>query len=252
MERSQVGFRFLPTEEELLNGYLMSKVYGHTEGCVIPELKDFYAWDPWKLPGLYRHISNIPSDGWDWYFFCPSPYLAQNSERIKRQTPNGKWKITCQKDEIKTRDTKALIGTKRILVFYKGRTKTGWVMHEYHMNPKLLNGYSSTFQIPYILCRLKRKPSESLDISPRFEGGSSVTEDNPVASQHGLTEDSDQESSFQATMESLTPLHTLDNNLPDYSSYCSFHPQPHLYDDGQVKGTKLIVLITWRNKLTFQ
>jgi len=96
-------------------------------------------------------ILNIPSDGLDWYFFCPSPYLAQNSERVKRQTRSGKWKITSQKDEIKARDTKALIGTKRILVFYKGRAKTGWVMHEYHLNPKLLNGYSSTFQVPHLI-----------------------------------------------------------------------------------------------------
>ncbi|KAI6678271.1 hypothetical protein NL676_039067 [Syzygium grande] len=182
---------------------------------------------------MYREISNIPSDGWDWYFFCPSPYLAQNSERIKRQTRSGKWKITCQRDEIKTRDTKALIGTKRILVFYNGRAKTGWVMHEYHINPKLLNGYSSTLQIPYILCRLKRKPSESLDISPSFEGGSSATYDAPVASQLGLTEDADQESSFQATVESLPPFQTLDNNLPNYNSYCPFVPQPYVYGDGQ-------------------
>ncbi|KAK3420272.1 hypothetical protein EUGRSUZ_G01083 [Eucalyptus grandis] len=252
MEQFQVGFRFLPTEEELLNGYLTSKVLGYADGCIIPELDDFYAWDPWDLPGLYQQISNIPSDGLDWYFFCPSPYLAQNSERVKRQTRSGKWKITCQKDEIKARDTKVLIGTKRILVFNKGRAKTGWVMHEYHLNPKLLNGYSSTFQIPYILCRLKRKPSESLDISPSFEGGSSVTYDSPVASQRELTEDSNQESSFQATAESLLPFQTLDDNLPDYNSYGSFHPQPHLYDDGQVQFTKPIVLITWRNKLTVQ
>ncbi|KAK2631607.1 hypothetical protein EUGRSUZ_L02683 [Eucalyptus grandis] len=193
LNRFQVGFRFLPTEEELLNGYLTSKVLGYVDGCVIPELDDFYAWDPWDLPGLYQQISNIPSDGLDWYFFCPSPYLAQNSERVKRQTRSGKWKITSQKDEIKARDTKALIGTKRILVFYKGHAETGWVMHEYHLNPKLLNGYSSTFQIPYILCRLKRKPSESLDISPSFEGGSSVVYDTPVASQRELTENSIQE-----------------------------------------------------------
>ncbi|XP_030452558.2 disease resistance protein RPV1-like [Syzygium oleosum] len=192
-EMEKVKFGFLPTEEELVNNYLMSKVLGHTDGGVIPELEDFYAQDPWDLPRLYQKISNIPSDGWDWYFFCPSPYLAQNSDRVKRQTRSGKWKITCLKDKIKTRDTKALIGTKRILVFYKGRTKTGWVMHEYHMNPNLLNGYSSALQIPYILCRLKRKPSESLEISPSFEVGSSVTHDTPVASQHGLTEETDQE-----------------------------------------------------------
>lgn len=58
------------------------------------------------------------------------------------------------------------------------------------------------------------------------------------------------QSSFRATMESLVPFQTLENNLPDYNSYRSFHPQPHMYNDGQVRGTEPIVLLTRRNKLT--
>ncbi|KAI6694498.1 hypothetical protein NL676_022208 [Syzygium grande] len=223
MEQFLVGFRFFPTEEELVNHHLMNKVLGYTNHCVIPELEDFYAWDPWDLPRLYPGILNVPSDGWDWFFFCPSPYVAQNSERIKRKTRSGQWKITCQSDDIKARDTKVLIGTKRILVFNKGRVKTGWVLHEYHLNPELLNGYSSIFQIPYILCRLKRKPSESLDNSPSFGVGPSVTDNTPVAYQHGSTEDTDEE--------------TLDNNLPDYNSNTSFNPQHYVYGYGQVGCT---------------
>ncbi|KAF8007034.1 hypothetical protein BT93_K1132 [Corymbia citriodora subsp. variegata] len=233
MERLPVGFRFHPTDEELVNHYLMSKVQGYTENCIIPELENFYAWDPWDLPGLYPGILNVPSDGWDWFFLCPSPYVAQNSNRVKRKTRSGKWKITCQRDDIKAPDTKVLIGTKRILVFHKGHTKTGWIMHEYHLNPEFLNGYSSTLKIPYILCRLKRKPSENLDASPSFEGGSPVTGNTPVASQHGSTEHTNQESSFQETMESLSPFQTLGNNLSDYDSYTSFNPQHYVYGDGQ-------------------
>ncbi|KAK3421333.1 hypothetical protein EUGRSUZ_G01984 [Eucalyptus grandis] len=214
MEQFQVGYRFSPTEEELINDHLMRKVLGYTDHCIVPELEDFYAWDPWDLPRVHQgeflspsQISNVPSDGWDWYFLCPSPYLAQNSERIKRKTSSGNWKITSQRDEIKTRDTRVLIGSKRILTFYKNRVKTGWILHEYHLNHKLLDGYSSTLQkekdkpitslhhvIPYVLCRLKRKPGESFDISPSFEeGDSSVTDDPPVAAQHESTEDTDQE-----------------------------------------------------------
>ncbi|XP_056159646.1 uncharacterized protein LOC130135164 [Syzygium oleosum] len=106
-------------------------------------------------------------------------------------------------------------------------------MHEYHLNPELLDGYSSTLQIPYILCRLKRKPSESLDISPSFEGGSSVTDDAPVASQHESVEDADHESSYQATLESLSQLEMLDDNPPNYYSHYSYDPQPYVYGNGQ-------------------
>ncbi|KAF7848823.1 hypothetical protein BT93_L1535 [Corymbia citriodora subsp. variegata] len=195
MEPFQVGYRFSPSEEELVNTHLMSKVLGYADHCVIPEIEDFYAWDPWDLPRVYQgnyDISNVPSDGWDWYFLCPSPYVAQNSERIKRKTRSGNWKITSQRDDVRTRNTRALIGTKRILTFYKSRVKTGWVMHEYHLNPELLNGYSSKFQIPYILCRLKRKSEESYDISPSFEGGGpSATHDTPA--QQESIEDTDHE-----------------------------------------------------------
>ncbi|KAF8020953.1 hypothetical protein BT93_G1387 [Corymbia citriodora subsp. variegata] len=199
MEQFQVGYRFSPSEEELVNTHLMSKVLGYADHCVIPEIEDFYACDPWDLPRVYQgefhlpcHISTIPSNGWDWYFLCPSPYVAQNSERVKRKTRSGNWKITSQRDDVRTRNTGALIGTKRILTFYKSRVKTGWVMHEYHLNPELLDGYSSTFQIPYILCRLKRKSEESYDISPSFEGGGpSATDDTPA--QQESIEDTDQE-----------------------------------------------------------
>ncbi|KAI3409527.1 Lipase_GDSL domain-containing protein, partial [Psidium guajava] len=73
----------------------------------------------------------------------------------------------------------------------------------------------------------------SLDTSPSFGGGSSSTDDPPVASQHGSTEDADQEPSLQATMESLPPIQTLDNNLPDYDSCTSFNLQHYAYGDGQ-------------------
>ncbi|KAL3731155.1 hypothetical protein ACJRO7_028084 [Eucalyptus globulus] len=234
MEQFQGGYRFSPTEEELINDHLMRKVLGYTDHCIVPELEDFYAWDPWDLPRVHQEISNVPSDGWDWYFLCPSPYLAQNSERIKRKTSSGNWKITSQRDEIKTRDTRVLIGSKRILTFYKNRVKTGWILHEYHLNHKLLDGYSSTLQIPYVLCRLKRKPGESFDISPSFEGGeSSVTDDTPIAAEHESTEDTDQESSYQATLESLSQIELVDDNHPNYYSHYSYAPQPYVYGDNQ-------------------
>lgn len=47
------GFRFHPTDEELVAYYLNRKITGRTiELEIIPEV-DLYKCEPWDLPGIY-------------------------------------------------------------------------------------------------------------------------------------------------------------------------------------------------------
>ncbi|PON97166.1 NAC domain containing protein [Trema orientale] len=153
-----VGFRFSPTEEEVIGHYLRLKILGmDSEVDPVMAEVDFYKWDPWDLTSQSKIKSNDPV----WWFFSLRSYKNSKSKRSNRKTKTGSWKITGQDHKIKCRETKCFIGGKRVLVFQPGPSAPGkgtyhWVMHEYYHEP------DNTFpnQRAYVVCRLERKPDE--------------------------------------------------------------------------------------------
>lgn len=65
------GFRFHPTEEELIEFYLRRKVEGKRFNVELITFLDLYRYDPWELPGTYRIYAYIASlfHFSDWNFF---------------------------------------------------------------------------------------------------------------------------------------------------------------------------------------
>ncbi|KAJ1408344.1 NAC domain [Sesbania bispinosa] len=152
-----VGFRFRPTDEELVEHYLKHKLQGDDFPVhIIPEL-DLCKYEPWEIPAF----SVIKSDDPEWFFFSPRDYKYAKSKRFNRATKCGFWKATGNDRKIKTRGTNNVIGTKKTLVFYEGRVpsgvKTSWVIHEYH---------AVTFddsQRTFVLCRLMKKAEKKAE-----------------------------------------------------------------------------------------
>ncbi|XP_071931515.1 NAC domain-containing protein 60-like [Coffea arabica] len=172
------GFRFSPTDEELICFYLKKKVEGLDNSVdVIPEV-DICRFEPWDLPGK----SVIPSDK-EWFFFSPRGRKYPNGSQSKRATDLGYWKATGKERNIKSGST--IIGTKRTLVFHTGRApkgqRTEWIMHEYCMS-----GKSQDFMV---VCRLRKNTEFHLDDSPRRkpqEGRHPSAANNNAAASSGI------------------------------------------------------------------
>eukprot|EP00268_Persea_americana_P008205 TRINITY_DN13162_c0_g1_i1.p1 TRINITY_DN13162_c0_g1~~TRINITY_DN13162_c0_g1_i1.p1 ORF type:complete len:490 (+),score=116.67 TRINITY_DN13162_c0_g1_i1:450-1919(+) len=147
------GFRFHPTDVELVMYYLRRKVMGKLRFEGIAEI-ELYKFSPWDLP----EKSCLKSRDLEWYFFCPRDRKYSNGPRANRATEIGYWKTT-GKDRSVCHNSKT-VGMKKTLIFHLGRAprgdRTNWVMHEYRLEDQVLvdRGIS---QDAYVLCKIFEK-----------------------------------------------------------------------------------------------
>ncbi|CAL5428844.1 unnamed protein product [Camellia sinensis] len=129
------GFRFHPTDEELVGFYLKRKVQQRPLSIEIIKQLDIYKFDPWDLPKMATTGEK------EWYFYCPRDRKYRNSARPNRVTGAGFWKATGTDRPIYSSEGSKCIGLKKSLVFYKGRAakgiKTDWMMHEFRLPSSL-------------------------------------------------------------------------------------------------------------------
>ncbi|XP_019183436.1 PREDICTED: transcription factor JUNGBRUNNEN 1-like [Ipomoea nil] len=166
------GFRFHPTDEELVGFYLLRKVQNRLLPLDFIKQIDIYKFDPWDLP---KTASSVGEN--EWYFFCKRGRKYKNSIRPNRVTGSGFWKATGIDREIHAAAAgrRHCIGLKKSLVYYRGSagkgTKTEWMMHEFRLPPQ--HHKSSSAAIPthpkniaqeaevWTLCRILKRKSMS-------------------------------------------------------------------------------------------
>ncbi|VVA35964.1 PREDICTED: NAC [Prunus dulcis] len=147
------GYKFSPTEEELVGFYLKKTIEG----------KDAKFRDRIPVIDVCNHKpSDLPE-----YFFSKPNYMNTNSNRRSRTTDEGFYKSTGKVREIKAEQSQAVIGNKRILSYYEGRVpkakKTKHVMHEYSVTKTKLAqlGAQNNQQRELVLCHLTNKSAKS-------------------------------------------------------------------------------------------
>ncbi|KAF9690338.1 hypothetical protein SADUNF_Sadunf01G0185100 [Salix dunnii] len=72
------GFRFRPTEEELIEFYLRRKVEGKHFNVELITFLDLYSYDPWELPALAAIGEK------EWFFYVPRDRKYRNGDRPNR------------------------------------------------------------------------------------------------------------------------------------------------------------------------
>ncbi|XP_020247319.1 NAC domain-containing protein 53-like isoform X2 [Asparagus officinalis] len=148
------GFRFHPTDVELVWYYLKRKIMGKPFRFEAISVVELYKFAPWDLPGK----SCLRSRDLEWYFFCPRDKKYSQGSRTNRATDIGYWKTT-GKDRSIFHNSQT-VGMKKTLIFHLGKaphgSRTDWVMYEFRLesNELVTAGYT---QDAYVLCKIFQK-----------------------------------------------------------------------------------------------
>ncbi|XP_065864193.1 NAC domain-containing protein 43-like [Euphorbia lathyris] len=173
--QSQVppGFRFHPTEEELLHYYLKKKVLSEKIDLDVIRDVDLNKLEPWDIQEICN-IGSTPQN--DWYFFSHKDKKYPTGTRTNRATAAGFWKATGRDKVIHSSGMR--IGMRKTLVFYKGRAphgqKSDWIMHEYRLDDIAIDTNvsdvmgDSAQEEGWVICRIFKKKNHYKTLETPF------------------------------------------------------------------------------------
>ncbi|KAK9944786.1 hypothetical protein M0R45_010336 [Rubus argutus] len=250
------GFKFLPTNQEILGYYLLNKVCGKPfkyDSRVMNEY-NIYEIDPFDLWIKFGGPRLNQSE--DLYFFTQLKKVSDNGSNVARKAGSGTWKGETSGIKVyDSKDTQKILGSwKRFHYEPTQPNQNGsWIMIEYKLDDSLIPKSCSDRDL--VLCRIgkdrKRKSSEnqmndtkqsSHSKFPRVDKHESY--DMSGHEKHILNGDNNRLASFTQCLASDEEQQQLDPDkrtfegqqlqqdpqlLPSPSHY--FHEQEQLLDD---------------------
>ncbi|TXG62810.1 hypothetical protein EZV62_009804 [Acer yangbiense] len=159
--RIPMGYRFQPTDEELVTYFLFNKIFAETddpfndiEKFSVREGDLYGSQDPcdmWKLYG-----GDYLEDGKPLYLFTRLKKVSSNGSRISRRVGLGTWAGEDSGDTITSQNY--VVGVKKRFRYEnkKSPDNGAWIMHEFAVDPTLLRQHQKPDDI--VLCRMKKNP----------------------------------------------------------------------------------------------
>ncbi|KAK4848970.1 hypothetical protein QYF36_019280 [Acer negundo] len=156
-----MGYRFQPTDEELVTYFLFNKIFAETDDPFNDVDKfsvregDLYgSQDPcdiWNLNG-----GDNLEDGQPLYLFTRLKKVSSNGSRISRRVGSGTWAGEDSGDTIISHNY--VVGVKKRFRYEnkKSPDNGAWIMHEFAVDPTLLRHHRKPDDI--VLCRMKKNP----------------------------------------------------------------------------------------------
>ncbi|XP_058099994.1 protein BEARSKIN2 [Magnolia sinica] len=216
------GFRFHPTDEELLHYYLRKKISFQKFDLEVIRDVDLNKMEPWDLQERCR-IGSTPQN--EWYFFSHKDRKYPTGSRTNRATNAGFWKATGRDKCI--RNSYEKIGMRKTLVFYRGRAphgqKTDWIMHEYRLEENDDIQGNGT-EDGWVVCRVFKKKnlfkvgnegSTSSGPDRQINGGMSIDQSRPLTLK---------DVHYDRRQHNQDNLHTYDLYKPDLALHYSHVP----------------------------
>ncbi|GJN12596.1 hypothetical protein PR202_ga30885 [Eleusine coracana subsp. coracana] len=182
------GFRFHPTEEELLNYYLPKKVASQEIDLDVIRDVDLNKLEPWDIQERLVLLQ-------------PQGQEVPDGDSDDRATAAGFWKATGRDKAIY--NSVKRIGMRKTLVFYKGRAphgqKSDWIMHEYRLDDPASSGDAAAATVTaassdagqedgWVVCRVFKKKhhhKESSSASGKHHHGDHGSSKAAAAAAHG-------------------------------------------------------------------
>ncbi|KAK8918352.1 NAC domain-containing protein 100 [Platanthera zijinensis] len=226
------GFRFHPTDEEIITHYLVPKILNHGFVAKAMGVVDLNKCEPWDLPGKAKLAEN------EWYFFCQRDRKYPSGMRTNRATASGYWKATGKDKDIHR--GRAPVGMRKTLVFYTGRApkgeKTNWVMHEFRLHKSAKDDW--------VVCRIFHKNNSIVKRTITPPNGAGLLKNNsfsgelpdsfivpPLTDPPGFTTGASVAASIFGIEELIESPHTLTN-----SYLCSLIGEHNADEDVMIAG----------------
>ncbi|KAK2634114.1 hypothetical protein Ddye_028906 [Dipteronia dyeriana] len=153
-----VGYRFRPTDKELVTHYLFNRHFAQTgplndlEYFLVKEGDLYGSLEPWDIWRIYGG-DNLRDDR-PLYFFSRVKKVSAGGSRICRRVGSGTWvgEASCEK----ILSGNEVVGFKKRFRYENQESPDddgAWIMHEFAINPSLLRQQSDI-----VLCRMKKNP----------------------------------------------------------------------------------------------